>query len=73
MMLEGLEPVGKELSCKVRTILAQLETADATLLEGYLADIDRWPSSQLAKALKTRDVNVSANTLQKHRLGGCSC
>ena len=72
-MLEGLQPTNKELSCKVRTILSQLETADADLLEQYLFDVDRWPSNALAKALKTRDVHVSANTLQKHRLGGCSC
>lgn len=72
-MLEGLQPTSKELSCKVRTIFAQLEKADAALLKEYLDDVDRWPSNSLAKALKTRDVHVSANTLQKHRLGGCSC
>jgi hypothetical protein len=72
-MLEGLQPTHKELSCKVRTVLAQLEEIDAELLEQYLADYDHWPSNSLSKALKTRDVHISANTLQKHRVGGCSC
>jgi len=72
-MLEGLKPTHKELSCKVRTILGQLDQADADLLEQYLADVDTWPSNSLSKALKTRDVHVSPNTLQKHRIGGCSC
>jgi hypothetical protein len=72
-MLEGLRPTHKELSCKVRTILGQLEQSDAELLEQYLTDLDTWPSNSLSKALKTRDVHVSPNTLQKHRVGGCSC
>jgi hypothetical protein len=72
-MLEGLRPIRKELSCKVRTILAQLEESDAKLLEQYLADLDTWPSNSLSKALKTRDLLISSNTLQKHRVGDCSC
>lgn len=72
-MLEGLKPTQKELSCKVRTILLQLDAKDAELLEGYLADTDTWPANTLSKALKTRDVHVSPNTLLKHRVGSCSC
>jgi hypothetical protein len=72
-MLEGLTPTHKELSCKVRTLLGQLEKEDANLLAGYLADNDTWPSNTLAKALRTRGLNIAPNTLQKHRLGNCSC
>lgn len=72
-MLENLEPTQKELSCKVRTIMSQLEEKDQELFQAYLADQHRWPSNTLAKALKTRDIHISPNTLLKHRLGNCSC
>lgn len=72
-MLENLKPVTIERSCKVRTVLDQLEVEDGKLLTQYLADSDTWSSNGLAKALNTRGVFISANTITKHRQGGCSC
>ena len=72
-MLENLKPQSREHSCKVRTVLMQLDTADRDALQGYLDDYDTWTANGLSKALRTRDVEISANTIQKHRNNACSC
>jgi hypothetical protein len=72
-MLENLEPTTRELACKVRTIMTQLDKNDADLFTAYLADDVKWPSNSLSKALKSRGLEISPNTLQKHRMGNCSC
>lgn len=73
MMLENLQPQTREHSCKVRTVLMQLETADRDALQGYLDDYDTWTANGLSKALRSRNVYISANTIQKHRNEACSC
>lgn len=72
-MLENLTPQTKELNCKVREILAGLEPKDQDFLRQYLADWDTWSANQLAKALSSKGLKVSPNTVMKHRTGNCSC
>jgi DNA-binding HxlR family transcriptional regulator len=72
-MLEDLRPQTKQLPCKVRDILENLETSDQVLLAGYLQDWDTWSTNQLSKALSGKGLMVSPNTIMKHRTGLCSC
>jgi hypothetical protein len=72
-MLENLTPLDKARSCKVRTVMEQLEPDDRLHLQTFLADTDTWSSNGLSKALNTRGIFVSANTIHKHRQKACAC
>lgn len=72
-MLENLQPERPIRNCKVRTILEQLDDADANILRDALADKVKWQDYPLSKALEGRGVHVSPNSLSKHRASACSC
>lgn len=73
-MLENLTPPPNNLrTCKVKTIMDQLDPADRGHLANYLGEMEQWSSNALSKALNARGIYVSSNTIHKHRTGGCSC
>ncbi len=72
-MLEGLSPKERALTCRVRSVLAELDQEDRTILENALADSKTWGAKTLEKALKTRGITLSDNSITKHRTGICSC
>lgn len=72
-MLENLEPEKPVRNCKVRTILEQLDEADANILRSAIADRNKWRDYPLSKALEGRGVFMSPNSITKHRNGACSC
>lgn len=72
-MLEDLRPASKVPACGVRSVLAELDTKDAELLRGYLADIQTWASESLSNALRTKNILLSGKLITRHRKGECSC
>lgn len=72
-MLENLEPNKSVRNCKIRTILSELDEADAKILEDALADTAKWGDYVLSKALEARGIHVSPNPIAHHRKNGCSC
>ena len=72
-MLENLTPLDKARTCKVRTIMEQLEPDDRVRFQAFLTDTETWSSNGLSKALNTVGVFVSANTIHKHRQRACAC
>lgn len=72
-MLENLEPNKSIRNCKVRTVLEQLDDSDGNILRDALADTKKWGDYPLSKALESRGVHISPNSLSKHRAGACSC
>lgn len=72
-MLEDLSlPVNKPGSCKVRTVKSDLSDVDAKILEDAVMNPD-WPTLVLSRELKSRSIEISDNTLRRHRLKACSC
>lgn len=71
-MLEGLEPPVSR-NCKIARILSELEAKDKQILTTALADRDKWGSLTLSRALRSRGIDLSDNTINKHRRGECRC
>lgn len=71
-MLEDLQPPKKVWPCAVRTIAKTLSDTDATILEQAVMNPD-WTYAALESALIAKGVKLSANTIKRHRLKGCSC
>lgn len=72
-MLETLKPYEKARSCRVRTILSELDAKDAAILTEALKDQKAYPHSYLSKRLKERDIMISDIVIARHRQGICSC
>lgn len=72
-MLENLKPPVKILPCKVRTILDGLDDSDQEVLMDALLDRDGWKDHVLTGELNKLGIQVSANSVRKHRAYECSC
>ena len=76
-MLEDLEqhmPVrNANLTCKVRTVLSDLDESDANILIAALADDRKWSVNGLHTALLAKGVDVGYQSLRRHRFNLCSC
>lgn len=72
-MLENLKPPVKILPCKMRTILDGLNDADQEILMEALLDRDGWKDHVLTAELNKLGIQVSANSVRKHRNYECSC
>lgn len=72
-LLDGLEPHKKARSCRVRTLLAELDAKDGAILESAMKSVDLWPAKTLSVALRQRGVLLSDNAITHHRSGACSC
>lgn len=71
--LDDLVPPVKKYSCKVRTILSDLDDTDKKILNDALANETRWPAKTLSNALKGRGISIIDVSLTRHREGMCSC
>ena len=71
--LDGLTPHVKEVSCKVRMLLATLSEQDQAVLGAAVNDENQWPARTLSNSLKQRGVSLTDLTITKHRRGFCSC
>lgn len=72
-MLENLEPPKKNFTCRIRTIMSELEPKDAKILAEALSDPISWQANTLSKALKQRGIQVGQESIRRHRDGSCSC
>lgn len=73
-MLENLTPPqGRRGKCKIKSIASDLEMSDADLFWKYMNDPDTWSAYALAQALGSRGLQVSVNTILRHRNGLCAC
>lgn len=66
------EPKRHVPPCRVRNEAEKLEPADAKILLEAVSNPD-WPLTQLASALKARDIDMTRETIRNHRIGACSC
>lgn len=73
-MLEGLTPPrNRTVFCKVDDWLGKLNESDRKILTDALADLNTWPHSTLARALRAKGVDISDTTIGKHRNKDCAC
>lgn len=72
-ILDNLEPTDKSVTCRLVQIADKLEPTDSAVLFDALADKVKWSSNGLAEALNKRGINVSAETIRRHRIGVCPC
>lgn len=72
-MLENLKPPTRTTPCKVRTIMNDLEPADAEILEAAVMDSARWKIKTLVDELRKSGVDISERPITSHRTKACSC
>lgn len=71
-MLDGLTPHRDIQPCKTGQLLLTLETSDATILADALTN-GLWTAHGLAKALRSRGITMSPDTLRAHMQKACRC
>ena len=71
-MLENLEPPVKQLPCRVRSILEELDPKDSTILESAITN-PAWTPHSLSVALSQRGLSISDRSIRKHQIQQCSC
>jgi hypothetical protein len=71
-MLEDLSIPSKASRCKVDGVKKSLSDKDAKILEDSVMNPE-WPLLVLSRELKKRNINISDNSLRRHRLKDCSC
>ena len=72
-MLEGLEPAKQHWTCRVATLLQELDKKDGDILKAAIADVRKWPAKSLQRALKERGISLADNVISKHRSQICRC
>jgi len=71
-MLEGLKPAKVLRSCRVRTILSELDESDRKILTEALTSADFTPWT-LSKALGDRGVMIDHKIIARHVDNLCTC
>lgn len=71
-MLEDLTPPTKIWPCAVRTLKESLSDKDYNILLNAVMNPE-WTYAALENALLAKGIKLSANTIKRHRLKGCSC
>jgi hypothetical protein len=71
-MLENLKKPERQSSCIIRSILYKLNPEDYQILTDALVDPE-WSAQALATGLRENGIIVAANSIVRHRKGGCSC
>jgi len=71
-MLEDLTPPTKIWPCAVRSLKETLTDKDYAILENAVMSLE-WSYAALENALMGKGIKLSANTIKRHRLKGCSC
>lgn len=72
-MLEDLVPPVFLPSCKVRSVLEQLEKSDAEILKNLIDSQNLWKPYALERALSTKGIDLGSKSISRHRKGECSC
>lgn len=72
-ILDGLDVITYQRSCRVRTVIGELEKSDAQILTEALANHEKFSNYQLSVALSARNVKLSEDAIRRHRLKRCSC
>lgn len=70
--LSEFEDPPKEASCKVRTVLTELDEERGAKLRAALAK-DSIRTSRICEVLKGWGVDIGSSTVSRHRKSGCSC
>lgn len=63
----------KVQTCRLGTILASVQGKEAELLQGAVADREKWSAYRLAFQLKKAQHSVGATTIKIHRRQECGC
>ena len=71
-LLDNLAPVERVRACKVRETASKLDPSDAKILL-HAAEGSEWGFTDLVRALSARGIQLSDNSLRRHRLKTCSC
>lgn len=71
-LLDDIELPVRNLPCRVRTVIGELEKSDQKILTDLVMNND-WPVQTLEIALRKKGVNLSGSTIRKHRSRNCSC
>jgi hypothetical protein len=71
-LLDDLQPVERVRACKVRDTANKLDPADAKILL-EAANNPEWGFTDLVKALAARGIQLSDNSIRRHRFGTCAC
>lgn len=71
-MLEDLNIPQKPVPCKVRSISETIDQKDKEILLNAVMNPD-WPMTTLARELLKRDIQVSEQSIRRHRTKVCSC
>ena len=72
-MPRSLGGQGRRGSCAVATILAALDDDDRAALDDALAAVPGPTARSVADSLAAEGWAISAETVSKHRRGGCAC
>lgn len=60
-------------TCKIRTIIRNLEPADADILSTALADVNKYSTHGIFQTLREAGIDVGYATLDRHRKNLCAC
>jgi hypothetical protein len=71
-MLENLKIPIKNYTCRVATVLSELEDKDKKILADAVMS-DEWPIGTLENSLRKLGVTLSGTSIKRHRTKGCSC
>lgn len=71
-MLENLQRPTKQYSCRVKTVLSELDSADQKILTDAVMNPE-WPIGTLENSLRKLDIVLSGTSIKRHRTKGCSC
>lgn len=71
-MLEDLNIPQKRVPCKVRTISETMSNQDKDILLNAVMNPE-WPMTTLATELLKRDIQLSEQSIRRHRKKACSC
>lgn len=71
-MLENLKMPTKQYSCRVSTVLSELDDKDKKILSDAVMNPE-WPIGTLENSLRKLGITLSGTSIKRHRTKGCSC
>lgn len=71
-MLENLQIPKKQYSCRVKTLLTELDAKDQKILADAVMNLE-WPIGTLENSLRELDIVLSGTSIKRHRTKACSC
>jgi len=71
-MLENLQLPAKQYSCRVKTVLSELDSKDQKILADAVMSPE-WPIGTLENSLRKLEIMLSYSSIKRHRTNGCSC